>query len=123
MIEAFRMGGWGMWLVLASGSALVVASLRWAAAPDRRGLPLLFGLGVVTLASGALGFTTGLIASCFAIDRVAADQRHIVVLGLGESLTNVAFALAFVLVAAVAASLGGWRLARDEAPARLSARV
>jgi hypothetical protein len=39
-------------------------------------------------------------------------------LGLGESLTNVALALALVALATLAMVVGTWKLARESAPVR-----
>jgi hypothetical protein len=116
-MEAMRLGGIGMWLTLVCGFALVGAGLRYAVSPEKRYVPLLVGLGVMTLASGAMGFTTGLIASCAAIGQVAENERFVTIIGLGESLYNVAFALLFVFVAAAAASVGAIRVSRAETTA------
>jgi hypothetical protein len=43
---------------------------------------------------------------------VPADRRWIWMLGLGESLVNVAFALALVAVATLAMVVGTWKVSR-----------
>jgi len=49
---------------------------------------------------------------------VAPSERYVARIGIGESLANVAFALVFVVLAALAASVGAWRIARGHlAPA------
>jgi hypothetical protein len=112
MFAAFRLGGFGMYLTLLCGVPLVVASLRYAVNPEKRWVPLMLSLGVLTLAAGGVGFTTGLIVSLGVLERVPADERYITLIGLGESLYNVAFALMLVGMAAVATSIGTWRLSR-----------
>ncbi len=120
MGEAFSMGGWGMFPTAIFGLMLVAASIRYAMSPERRFVPIQVSLGVVTLASGGLGFVTGMIKSALAIEGAGPDRRWIWVLGMGESLNNVALALALLTVAALAASVGAARLAR-EAPRRVAA--
>jgi uncharacterized membrane protein YfcA len=113
MLQHFREGGWGMFPTLGFGLLMLAVAVRYALRPERRFVPLLLGLGTVTLASGLLGFVTGLMATFQYIGGVPADQRYLALIGLGESLNNVAFALVFVVLAALAASLGAWRLTRE----------
>jgi ABC-type Fe3+ transport system permease subunit len=113
MLESFRLGGWGMWLTLICGVPLIYTSVRYARRPERRWVPLILSLGILTLCSGGLGFTSGLITSLSVLQRVPADERYITLIGLGESLHNVAFALLLVVPAAIAASIGTWKLSQS----------
>jgi hypothetical protein len=101
-----------MYPILIIGLIFVISAIRYAAAPERRHLALLGGLGLSTLLCGLGGTTMGLIASLGALDRVAADQRWIVLLGLGESLNNLALALVLLLLGSLIASAGAYRLSR-----------
>lgn len=112
MGEAFHLGGWGMYPTSVFGLLLIAAAIRYAMSPERRFVPLQVSLGIMTLASGGLGFVTGMIKSALAIDGAAADMRWIWVVGMGESLNNVALALALLTIGALAASLGALRIAR-----------
>jgi hypothetical protein len=112
MIEAFHLGGWGMFPTTLFGVLLLAASIRYAFSPDKRFVPLQVSLGIITLASGGLGFVTGVIKSFMAIDGVGADMKWIWMLGVGESLHNVAAAFALVTIGAIAASIGAYRIAR-----------
>lgn len=114
MMEHFREGGWGMFPTLVFGLAMLAVAARYALRPERRYVPLLLGLGTVTLSSGALGFVTGLIATFRYIGGVPASERYIALIGIGESLNNIAFSLIFVVISALAASFGAWRLSRRE---------
>lgn len=117
MYEHFRDGGWGMFPILAFGLVLLGAAIRYAARPQRKLVPLLYGLGILTLACGGLGFVTGLMATAHGIERIpefTARAGLITIIGVGESLNNVAFALIFVTLAAVAACLGALQIARGK---------
>ncbi len=117
MMEHFREGGWGMFPVLAFGLLLLAAAVKYAVKPERRLVPLLYGLGVLTLSAGALGFVTGLMATANAIGTNPDFTSHaglITIIGVGESLNNIAFSLIFVVLAAIAASLGAMQIARGK---------
>jgi hypothetical protein len=111
MDGAFRSGGWGMYPTLVFGMLMIAASVAYALKPERRLVPLQISLGVMTLVTGSLGFVTGLIKSLGAIHQVPADQRFIWLIGLGESLNNVALALTLVVLGALAISVGAFRQA------------
>ena len=112
MGEAFHQGGWGMYPTALFGLLLLAASIRYAFSPDKRFVPLQVSLGIITLTSGGLGFVTGMIKSLSAIGEVTAEQRWIWLLGMGESLNNVALALLLVTVGSIAAGVGAMRIAR-----------
>ncbi|AKF10118.1 hypothetical protein [Sandaracinus amylolyticus] len=107
MLEAFRLGGWGMFPTLVFGLLAVAASLRYAVRPDTRFVPLLVSSSLLTLAAGSLGFVTGLIASSNYI--ASAPDHRVWLIGLGESLNNVALALILVGAGLVATTIGALR--------------
>ncbi len=113
MMEHFREGGWGMFPTLGFGLLMLAVAVRYATRPERRYVPLLLGTGVLTLSSGALGFVTGLITTFRYIGQVRPDQRYLAIIGIGESLENVAFALVFAVLASLIVSVGAWRIAHD----------
>ena len=115
MKEAFHMGGWGMIPTTIFGLLLLTAAIRYAVQPERRFVPLQVSLGIMTLCSGALGFVTGLIRSVTALDMVGPDRRWIWIVGMGESLNNVALSFVLLILAAIAASVGALRIARGTA--------
>jgi hypothetical protein len=112
--DHFRDGGWGMFPTLFAGLVLFAVSVRYATRPEKRFVPLLITLNVLTLASGALGFISGVIVTARYFEQASPPlPSSIPFLGVGESLNNVAFALVFVVVGAIATSLGAWRIARE----------
>ena len=116
MGEMFHDGGFGMYPTTVFGLLLLAATVRYAVSPSARLVPLQVSLGILTMASGGLGFVTGLIKSVSAIGGVGADQRWIWLLGMGESLNNVALALVLVTLGSLAASVGALRLGRGFRP-------
>ena len=116
MMEHFRNGGWGMFPILIFGVVLLAAAIRYAVRPEKRLVPLLFGLGILTIASGGLGFVTGLMTTANAIGTIPEFTSRaglITIIGVGESLNNVAFSLVFVTLASLTACLGAWQIARN----------
>jgi hypothetical protein len=111
MNHAFHQGGWGMYPTLIFGVLAMAAALAYAVRPERRFVPLQISLGIMTLVCGSLGFVTGLIKSLTAIYQVTPDERFVWLIGLGESLNNVALALTLIMLAALVTSVGTLRLA------------
>jgi hypothetical protein len=119
LLDHFKEGGWGMFPTLVCGVIMLAVAVKYAAAPEKRLVPLLTGLGVLTLSTGALGFVTGLITTCGAIgsERFPADMTtRITIVGFGESLNNLAFAFIFIVMAAICGSYGAYRVASSAAP-------
>jgi len=118
-LDHFRDGGWGMFPTLIFGLVLLGVAGRYAARPERRFVPLLITLNLLTMAAGALGFVSGVIVTAQYFERHDPPlPSSIPFLGVGESLNNVAFALIFVVVGAMATSLGAWKIAREGAAIR-----
>ncbi|KYF55929.1 hypothetical protein BE08_22710, partial [Sorangium cellulosum] len=112
MAEAFHLGGWGMYPTLVFGLLLLAASVRYAVSPERRFVPLQISLGLLTLMSGGFGFVAGAIKSLTFMGAVPPDARWLWIVGLGESLNNVALALALLVLSSFAATVGAYRLSQ-----------
>lgn len=115
MLEMFRLGGFGMLPTFAFGLMALAASIRYAIRPERRYVPLQITLNALTLVAGGFGFSTGVIKSLAAVGEVGADERWIWLIGVSESLHNLALAFGLVTLSALAASAGAFRLARATA--------
>ncbi|WP_437291228.1 hypothetical protein [Sorangium sp. So ce406] len=109
MSDAFHMGGWGMYPTLVFGLLLLAASVRYAISPERRFVPLQISLGILTLVSGGLGFVSGAIKSLTYMGAVQPDARWLWMVGIGESLHNVALALSLLVLSSLAATVGAYR--------------
>jgi hypothetical protein len=110
--EAFRNGGYGMFPTLAFGLLLLAVAVRYAIEPARKYVPLLLSLGVVTVASGALGFVSGFIKSVGAITLSNDHSPILSLLGAGEAANCIGLALTLVTLAALSTSAGAFRLSR-----------
>ncbi len=121
ILERFTAGGFGMYPTLVFGLPLVATAVKYAVTPERRFVPLLIALGVLSFSSGALGFVTGVITTFEAISSVrfpGQPPTTIAMVGVGESLNNLGLALFLITLAATLASVGAWRLSRRlESPA------
>ncbi len=120
MTNFFRDGGWGMYPTTIFGVLLVAASLAYAIFPQRRFVPLVVSMGVVTFGSGCLGCVTGFVNTFRYVGEVAADKQHaITLLGIAESLNNVVLAFMFLVFTSLIVSVGALRqgLSKKEAAA------
>lgn len=110
MFEAFREGGWPMLPTSVCGLALLFATLRYAMRPDSRLVPLQIALTILTVSMGALGFVAGVTRSFTHLHGVAADRAfQIGAVGVGQSLHSMGLALTFVVVSAIAVTIGAAR--------------
>src|SRR5688572_17293126 len=115
MLEMFRSGGFAMFPTFVFGLLALAAAVRYAVTPDRRFVPLQITLGTLTLVAGGLGFVTGVMKSFSAIGELPPEDRWIWMFGASESLYNVALALSLLTIAALASSVGAFRLSRSPA--------
>jgi len=111
MMEAFVSGGPGMIPTAIFGIIMICVAALYARRPDKRYVPLQISLGILTLASGSLGLVIGLIKSLGALGRVDPGDRYIWLVGMGESLNNVALALGIIVAAVLIASIGTMKVA------------
>lgn len=111
MIDAFRNGGFPMWFILVTGVALLATTWRYMQGQDKRSRALSQGLSQVTLLLGVLGTVLGLIATLMGVAPILPEKAYLCLIGTGESLNNLAFALIFMVLAAVGRTIGDARAA------------
>jgi len=117
MRQAFVQGGFGMYPTLVFGLLMLVAAVVYARRPEARFVPIQISLATLTLAGGALGFSSGLVRALGGIRYLPEEQRTIWLFGLGEALNNLVLALMLIVFAAMIASVGTLRIALGRVPA------
>lgn len=111
MSDFFRAGGWGMYPTTLFGVLLLGAAIGYALMPERRFVPLLVSMSVVTFGSGVLGCVMGISRTFAAIGQVPEpEQRAVSLMGISESLNDIVWAFVFIVLAMLIASVGALRL-------------
>ncbi|UQA60092.1 hypothetical protein [Polyangium aurulentum] len=113
MLEAFRLGGWGMFPTLFFGVLFVTVAIGYARNPERARRVLLSVLSLLTLAAGGLGFVTGAIVT-LTYAAGTPNQDAVIAMGISESLHNIALALILVVLGGIATAVGAWRAQQQQ---------
>ncbi len=109
----YQNGGWGMYPTTLFGFFLVASGVLLVLRPEKRYLPLVSGLTLVTLCSGFLGCSVGFINTFRYIQDVAPEEQlKIAAVGCAESLNNVVLALMIVVVTTLLGCVGALRALR-----------
>jgi hypothetical protein len=110
MIEAFRLGGWGMIPTTFAGLILMGAALGYAARPERARLAVVRSLSVLVALVATLGFVTGVIKTFISCGTASpSDIPMFAVVGTGESLCNIGLGLGLLVMARIATTVGTYR--------------
>lgn len=118
----FEAGGWGMYPTSLFGFLLVAAGVLFLLRPERRFVPLVLGLGVVTLGSGLLSCSVGIVNTLHYLQHIEpARKLEVATIGFAESMHNVVLALILIVLSALIACIGAWRAARAAAPGSAAA--
>jgi hypothetical protein len=109
LLNMIHAAGPGVFPTMLFGAILIAVSVRYAIRPDKRLVPLLLSLNVVTVLAGGCAFVTGVITTLSA----HAESAVVVGVGVGESLCNVAVALSLMIFGGLAVTVGAARVARQ----------
>ncbi len=120
----FAEGGFGMYPTLAFGVLLLAVGAFDAIKPERRSNALFVTLGLVVFGCGALGFTLGVVTTPYYVAKLPPAERYATALmGVAESLHNVALALFFIVLSTLLLAVGAARTARSSPGAPSEPRV
>jgi hypothetical protein len=110
----FVEAGFAAYPIVLLGFAAVVVAARHALVPRAGQLPVVAGLGLASLLCAGLGTVLGIQKTIQALHHVQLSAEYVQLLtqGVHESLQNLVMALAFAVLAAVPATIGGWRARR-----------
>lgn len=110
MLDAFRLGGWGMYPTLVAGILLMFSAVQYARHPERARMRVVRLLGVLVMLTSTLGFVTGVMKTCTSVTPdLGPDLGMIVVIGVGESLVNIGAGLVWLVMATIVATFGAAR--------------
>jgi hypothetical protein len=110
MLDAFRLGGWGMYPTLIAGFFLMFSAFQYARRPEATRLRVTRFLGVLVILTSTLGFVAGVINTCTHVTpELGPDLGMFVVIGVGESLTNIGAGLVWLVMATIVATFGASR--------------
>lgn len=115
MLNFIRDGGWGMFLIMAFGTASLVAAGWYAYRASAKPPGSLWGMALATLFVTFAGFASDLKAvfTYLAGDAVAVDQRSkILCEGLSESVNTLIMGFMFLSLTALVAAYGSARADR-----------
>lgn len=117
MLDAYRTGGWGMLPTTVLGVLLMVAAILYALRPERRRVPLLLCLSLLTLLSGLMGFVSGFIGTLAVASsgELAEPASTVVMRGTYQSLYTVSQSLVFLLLALIVIADGALKIWRGKA--------
>ena len=108
----FTAGGYGMYPISVDGFLLLVASLFLALRPERRFLPLVVSLALLTLGSGVLGTLVGIVTTLHYAARIPTGKVQTLIMGAAEASHCLVLALLIVMAALGLTSIAAWRASR-----------
>lgn len=108
----FTAGGYGMYPISIDGFLLVAAALFLALRPERRLVPLVASLALLTLGSGVLGTAVGVVTTLHYVARLPTGQIQALVMGIAEASHCLVLALLLMIAALGLVSIAAWRVSR-----------
>jgi hypothetical protein len=108
----FTDGGLGMYPISVHGFFLLASALLLALRPERRFVPLVVSLALLTLGSGVLGTLVGIVTTLHYTARTPTGQVQALIMGVAEASHCLVLALLVVMAALVLTSIAAWRASR-----------
>lgn len=107
MIEAWKIGGWGMFPTMAFGLLAIAAAIAYALKPDRARLVRVCVLAANTMVAGLLATVTG-IMKMLSIAAGWPNQSEILAC-TSESLMCVSLGLSLIMLVGIVTGIGASR--------------
>ncbi len=112
MGNAFHLGGWGMYPTTIIGLVTLFTAFMYARDPDRRRYAVVKTLSIVVLLTSVLGFIVGTMKTFLGTaDLPAGEGPSVALIGVGESLHNIALGLCILVVTWIMVAVGASRAA------------
>jgi hypothetical protein len=108
----FTVGGWGMYPISVDGVLLLASALLLVLRPERRFVPVVVCLALLTLGAGVLGTVVGIVSTLHYVATTPTGQVQTLIMGVAEASHCLVLALLIVLAALALAAIAAWRAAR-----------
>lgn len=116
MLNFMRLGGFNMWILAVIGVVMIWTAIQFARGADPHRLSILRALTFAILVASVTGFCSGLIKVFVSTgqdpDKFGGRLSDMVV-GIGESCTNLVLGGAFVVITWVLIAVGVRRMPRE----------
>ncbi len=108
----FTLGGLGMYPISVDGVLLLASALLLALRPERRLVPLVVTLALLTLGSGLLGTLVGIISTLHYVATLPTGHVQTLIMGVAEASHCLVLALLVVTAALGLSAIAAWRASR-----------
>ena len=108
----FTVGGLGMYPISVDGFLLLASALLLALRPERRFVPLVVSLALLTLGAGVLGTLVGIVSTLHYVATTPTGQVQTLIMGAAEASHCLVLALLVILAALALTAIAAWRASR-----------
>jgi hypothetical protein len=108
----FTAGGLGMYPISVDGFLLLASALLLALRPERRFVPLVVSLALLTLGAGVLGTLVGIVSTLHYVATTPTGQVQTLIMGAAEASHCLVLALLVIMAALALTAIAAWRASR-----------
>ena len=108
----FTVGGLGMYPISVDGFLLLASALLLALRPERRFVPLVVSLALLTLCAGVLGTLVGIVSTLHYVATTSTGQVQTLIMGAAEASHCLVLALLVISAALALTAIAAWRASR-----------
>ena len=114
MVDFIIAGGYGMFILLALGVAILIPAVKFARNADPQRLSLIRALTVAIAFATVVGVTSGFAATChYVVGHEPKEPLPVLLQGFAESVTNVILGGSILTVAWILVAVGVRRMPKD----------